>query len=594
MTILAPTPPRLGRVNLARQEQDAAAARGQQLIEQAARQARVWGVYKARGVTPEVARRKVLLRLRLDAQKQTRAITARLLRGELTRDAWQRQMRAVLIPSHYAAALAGTGLTKFDARTLAAAQSSTRTQLGYLARFKAEIGTGQQASNGTLLSRADLYGAAVWTTGQAVRADQARAEGHREEIGVLGKHDSCESCLDRESKGWQPIGTLLPIGAGLCRSRCGCHMEYRGGRDGSATQIPGRKQPSARQLQPQSESLPLSLPPRKIAAVPPTAETAPGYGGLAEGITFSRPEVAQQNPRYHVVLVDVAKFDRSLAGDPTSYVGPGGVGPTSKPGAYANAKAFILRAKERGTQVDMPRVHFDARRPGEVGIGDGRHRWAVLRDEGAKTIPVTVSRGEVAAIRRKFGLATPVPGSGVEAATVATPAVSGEVASGRSLPSVRAAVRYAADVGVDVVPDGKARIEASLGPDRTRNVPAVFHRKSGAVLINEDHPYWQDPAGTMAKAGKSGWFSSSEPDHIIVHEVAHAQHYQAIGNEKYELVKGAKFKPEQLAKIKGKVSHYAETQPIEFVAEVSAGLKAGKVYDDDVTALHRKLGGPKL
>ena len=43
-----------------------------------------------------------------------------------------------------------------------------------------------------------------------------------------------------------------------------------------------------------------------------------------------------------------------------------------------------------------------------------------------------------------------------------------------------------------------------------------------------------------------------------------------------------------------KVSRYATTSPAEFVAEVFAGLKDGKVYDNDVMALYKKYGGPAI
>jgi ParB-like chromosome segregation protein Spo0J len=40
---------------------------------------------------------------------------------------------------------------------------------------------------------------------------------------------------------------------------------------------------------------------------------------------------------------------------------------------------------------------------GEASFVDGRHRFAVLRDLGLKTIPVTVAKEEATAFRRKYG-----------------------------------------------------------------------------------------------------------------------------------------------------------------------------------------------
>ena len=43
-----------------------------------------------------------------------------------------------------------------------------------------------------------------------------------------------------------------------------------------------------------------------------------------------------------------------------------------------------------------------------------------------------------------------------------------------------------------------------------------------------------------------------------------------------------------------KVSHYAQTSPLEFVAETYAGLIEGRTFDNDVMALYKKYGGPAI
>jgi hypothetical protein len=96
----------------------------------------------------------------------------------------------------------------------------------------------------------------------------------------------------------------------------------------------------------------------------------------------------------------------------------------------------------------------------------------------------------------------------------------------------------------------------------------------------------------MARAGGKGWFSSSAPDHIIAHEVVHAEHFKALGKDQFEQAKKLRFRPEHIGTAQ-KVSRYAATKPVEFVAEVGAGLKAGKTYDADVMGMYRKLGGPR-
>ena len=39
--------------------------------------------------------------------------------------------------------------------------------------------------------------------------------------------DSCDDCIAMEQLGWQPIGTLIPIGDRQCRGNCGCTLRFR-------------------------------------------------------------------------------------------------------------------------------------------------------------------------------------------------------------------------------------------------------------------------------------------------------------------------------------------------------------------------------
>jgi hypothetical protein len=86
----------------------------------------------------------------------------------------------------------------------------------------------------------------------------------------------------------------------------------------------------------------------------------------------------------------------------TSYhIGPGGSGPSAKPGAYGNARDYLTRAHADGRAVHAPSVSLDRR--GNVSVGDGRHRLAVLRDSGASTVVVSVRRYQAERVRKLFG-----------------------------------------------------------------------------------------------------------------------------------------------------------------------------------------------
>ncbi len=86
----------------------------------------------------------------------------------------------------------------------------------------------------------------------------------------------------------------------------------------------------------------------------------------------------------------------------------------------------------------------------------------------------------------------------------------------------------------------------------------------------------------------------------FVHEAGHSLHYKSNremfnslldGNN--ELVKEF-HNNNDIQRIAQKVSDYAKTEPLEFVAEVYKGVQKGKTYTDDVMGLYKKYGGPAL
>jgi hypothetical protein len=122
-----------------------------------------------------------------------------------------------------------------------------------------------------------------------------------------------------------------------------------------------------------------------------------GRGGLASRLNFVKPPGHDLS----VVHIDVAKLDANLAATPSFHVGPGGVGASAIGGRYAEAHRFLTEAARSGKPVYMTRIYVD--KQGDASISDGRHRFAVLRDTGATTIPVVVPRSNAARVRRLYG-----------------------------------------------------------------------------------------------------------------------------------------------------------------------------------------------
>ncbi len=85
-----------------------------------------------------------------------------------------------------------------------------------------------------------------------------------------------------------------------------------------------------------------------------------------------------------LVKVNVKAIDSRLALDKQFYVGPGGTGSSASSFKYNRAKQIYAA----GNSVEAPSLGVLS--DGSVGITDGRHRWAVLRDSGAAKVTVSM------------------------------------------------------------------------------------------------------------------------------------------------------------------------------------------------------------
>ena len=94
---------------------------------------------------------------------------------------------------------------------------------------------------------------------------------------------------------------------------------------------------------------------------------------------------------------------------------------------------------------------------------------------------------------------------------------------------------------------------------------------------------------------KSGHWASPS---VVAHEHGHSLHGKIIGRDGFQNIwTWSKLSKEQRARIKplaAKVSKYATTDPLEFVAETFAGHVAGKRYSKDIYDAYKELRGPKL
>ncbi len=86
-------------------------------------------------------------------------------------------------------------------------------------------------------------------------------------------------------------------------------------------------------------------------------------------------------------------------------------------------------------------------------------------------------------------------------------------------------------------------------------------------------------------------------DDIFIHEMGHMHHqsiypkYEEAGAQMTQLRKDFTYDTEK-RQIPYRVSSYAASSPLEFVAEVYTGLRKGQHFDNEVMSLYRKYNGP--
>jgi len=156
-------------------------------------------------------------------------LAQQLIEGKITIAEWEATMREMIRNIfREAAASAAGGMQNVTPSQWGYEGYLVKQQYEYLHKFAQDIAANPQAwLNGRLLARMELYAqAGRGGQEQMVRRDMEKS-GYDEERRVLGAADHCPGCLEQAGRGWQPIGTLDPIGAEECSTNCHCEFEYR-------------------------------------------------------------------------------------------------------------------------------------------------------------------------------------------------------------------------------------------------------------------------------------------------------------------------------------------------------------------------------
>ena len=134
---------------------------------------------------------------------------------------------------------------------------------------------------------------------------------------------------------------------------------------------------------------------------------------------------------------------------------------------------------------------------------------------------------------------------------------------------------------------------AALDGTNSKDAVAVFvsniSQTQSYLLLNPLYDYWGRLALDVEK--NSGYWSTKNQYHALHHEMGHYLHYTQDKNN-YRVLLGDKLSPTELL-IAEKVSDYAKTDKIEFVAEVFALLLNGGTISNDAMTLYEQLKGYK-
>jgi hypothetical protein len=141
---------------------------------------------------------------------------------------WQTQMMREIKNVHlWGAAASRGGWAQMTPADYGRAGQRIREQYAFLRARAEAIATGAQALDGSLNARAAMYAHAGRATYHATETREMELRGMTEQRSERDAADSCEDCIEAEALGWQPIGTITPIGERICRAHCRCLFVFR-------------------------------------------------------------------------------------------------------------------------------------------------------------------------------------------------------------------------------------------------------------------------------------------------------------------------------------------------------------------------------
>ena len=134
----------------------------------------------------------------------------------------------------------------------------------------------------------------------------------------------------------------------------------------------------------------------------------------------------------------------------------------------------------------------------------------------------------------------------------------------------------------------------SIGKKALKGTMLAVGGSSGITLSTSKRASaaWKDMKAYQEKAFASGWSSSSHPNHVVWHELAHVKVKNGSVDHDSYLTNLQGFNNPHFKSMAEKVSKYAGTNGHEFVAEVFAAVRAGRDLGPEVMNYYKHLKGP--
>jgi hypothetical protein len=181
---------------------------------------------RGRFVPRELVRRE--LDDALAAAKQRMAGISEAFRtGGISSNDWFAEMRQLVKQVQlYSATAAKGGWAQMSPADFGRVGGIVREQYGFLLNFANQIAAGLPL-DGRFLRRVAMYAESGRRTFHRTETAEMTTRGLDEERSILHPADHCTDCVVEADKGWQPIGSLIPIGERECLGGCKCTMEFR-------------------------------------------------------------------------------------------------------------------------------------------------------------------------------------------------------------------------------------------------------------------------------------------------------------------------------------------------------------------------------